>query len=271
MEAHAWIPQPPIDSVIDPAVQYWVTGFMAACAVITLIYSLLHWRRSGKPTFLLLFIAGGAMMLMEPMVNVVGGCWHHALIATGESAWIVFTAFGRPMPLWLCLAYLFYFGIGIAVTWEIIRRGATRKLLWSLFIAGIVGDFVLEVVLLHFDTWVYYGWQPLVVLKFPLWWAPVNALIVMAAAAAVHRFESRLLHGWGQLLIVPAAVSVSAAVNCMAGWPSWTVINSDLGSVVTQLGGIATFALAFWFMAMLIAVVAQDAPTGGRVPAASLS
>ena len=252
MESRTLIPQPPFDSTIDPTVQFWVTAFMAAAAVAALIYSLIHWRRSGKPTFLLLFMAGGVMMLLEPMVDTVGGCWHHT------NSWVGFRAYGRILPVWLCLCYFFYFGIGVGVSWQLMRRGMTSTQLWMLFAAAAFGDFAMEVTLLHFDTWVYYGWQPLRIFKFPTWWAPVNALITMAAAATVFLFQAQLQRGWRQLLIIPVAVSVSAAVNCLAGWPSWLVINSDLGWTLTQLGGLATFAISIWVMWMIVGLTASD-------------
>jgi hypothetical protein len=268
MYPHALIPQPPFDAAIDPDVQRWVTGCVAAAAFAALIAAVVHWRRSGKPTFLLLFLGGGAMMALEPLVDTVGACWFPEV-----NSWVVFHGYGRPLPLWLCLTYFFYFGIGVGVTWELMRRGLTRGQLWSLFVAGMLGDFVLEATLLHFDTYVYYGWQPLVLLKFPLWWAPVNALITMIAGAVVYRYESHLTRGWRQLLIIPLTLSVSAGGNAIAGWPSWLVINTDVGPAWTQVGGLATFALSAWFMWMVVELVARTsaatAPaTAGLVPQA---
>ncbi len=252
MQARILIPQPPFESTIDSKVQLYVTGFMAAAAVIALIYSLIHWRQSGKPTFLLLFAGGGAMMAFEPLVDTVGACW----FPEGNS-WIAFRAYGRPLPVWLCLAYFFYFGIGVGLAWQLMRKGLSRAQLWGLFVGGIVGDFLMEATLLHFDTWIYYGWQPLVFLKFPLWWGPVNSLIVMVSGALVCRYEIYLRQGWRQLQIVPIVLTASAACNTIAGWPSWLVINTDLGPVLTQAGGLATFALAIWFMSIVVKSVGR--------------
>jgi hypothetical protein len=253
MEHHPLTPQPPFDSAIDPTVQSWVTGFMAAAAVIALVYALVDWRRSGKPTFLLLYLGGGAMMAFEPLVDTVGGCW----FPEGNS-WVAFHAYGRPLPVWLGLVYFFYFGVGVGVTWRLMRFGITRKQLWWLFTAGVVGDFVLEATLLHFDTYIYYGWQPLVLLKFPLWWGPVNSLITMVAGAVVYRYESYLHDGLRQLLIIPITLSVSAAMNTVAGWPSWFVINTDVGPTLTAAGGFITFGVSIWLMNMVVSQVAQD-------------
>ena len=247
MQPRPLIPQPPFDSVIDPTTQRWVTGCVFAVALIALAYSLVQWRRSGKPVFLLLFCGGGAMMAFEPLIDTVGACWFPEV-----NSWIAFRAYGRPLPAWLCLTYFFYFGIGVGLTWQFMRSGRGRNQLWGLFAVGMVADFILEVILMHFNVYIYYGWQPLILLKFPLWWAPVNSLIVMVCGAVVYRFEDYLTRGWRVLQIVPITLSVSAAINTMAGWPSWLVINTDLGPVATQMGGVATFALSAWFMWLVV-------------------
>jgi hypothetical protein len=254
------LPLAPIHTSIDETVQTNVTVVMGVIAVATLIFSLYHWRRTGKPTFLVLFVAGGLMMLFEPMVDTVGAVWFQK-----ENAWVAFTLYGRPIPVWLCLTYFFYFGIGVGAGYLFLRRGVTRGQVWLMFGAGIAGDFLLETILLHYDTYIYYGDQPLVLLKFPLWWAPVNSLIVLVAAAVVYRFDDYLA-GARQLLIIPIALTCSAAVNAGAGWPSWLVINSEMGWVPRQLGGLLTWVLALWFVSLVAGAVAKRAtePAAGR-------
>jgi len=263
MDHFLGVPQPPIDSVVDPTVQLWVTVVMALVSTVGLVYALLDWRRSGRPIVLMLFLAGGFCMLVEPIVDVVGACWFPAI-----GQWTVFAAFGRPLPLWLCLVYFVYFGIGIAVSWKFLERGLTRFGLWMLFLSAVLGDFVLEANLLHLDAYFYYGHQPLVLLEFPLWWGAVNGLITVAAAAVVYQLAP-LLTGWRVLLIIPTTVAVSGFANFSAGWPSWTVINTELSPVLTQLGGVTTFVLAAWFVYAIALIVTTDAPLRLRIQAGS--
>ena len=79
MDHFLGVPQPPIDSVVDPTVQLWVTVVMALVSTAGLVYALLDWRRSGRPIVLMLFLAGGFCMLVEPIVDVVGACWFPAI------------------------------------------------------------------------------------------------------------------------------------------------------------------------------------------------
>jgi hypothetical protein len=174
------------------------------------------------------------------------------------------SAIDTTLQLWVTSFMAIAALLALVYALQLMRRGLSRTQLWGLFVAGIVGDIILEVSLLHFDTYIYHGWQPLVFLKFPLGWGPVNSLITMLAGAIVCRYEAYLTDGWRQLQIIPITLTVSAAGNTIAGWPSWLAINTDLGPALTQLGGIATFILSAWFMSMIIAVVAQASAANER-------
>jgi hypothetical protein len=258
------LPQPPLTATVDPSVQLWVTGITALVAALGLAYTFVDWRRSGKPTFLLLFLSGGLMMVIEPMIDTVGGCWFPA------TAWTAFKAYGRPIPVWLCLVYFVYFGIGVGVTWRLMRNGLSRGQLWGLYGAAILADFMLEAMLLQFKPYMYYGPQPLMIFKFPLWWAAVNALTTMAAAAVVLRCEAFLTQGWRQLQIIPAVLTVSIAVNAGVGWPSWLVINTPVPPLFTELGGLASFGLSAWFMGIIVRNAILRAAEPVRAPAGVL-
>jgi hypothetical protein len=250
------LPEPPFHTSIGVTEQTVVTVVMAVLAGAAMVCALGHRRRTGRLTLLMLFVSGGAMMLFEPMVDTVGAVWFPR-----GTMWVAFHAYGRPIPVWLCLCYFAYFGILVGGVWLALQQGVTRRKLWTMWAGCVVADLILEVTLLHFDAYYYYGHAPLRVLKFPLWWPPVNALIVVVAAGAVHRLDDHL-RGRRQLLIVPIALTASASTNAAAGWPSWLVINSDLGPVLTQVGGIATWGLVLWLMSGLVAVlIAGEAAT----------
>src|SRR5436305_6229934 len=245
-------PQPPLDMVVGKGPEMVITVLLGFIAAVTLLCSLAHWVRTRRPVMPLLFVTGGAMMVFEPMVDTVGGCWFPA------NSTVAFHAWGRPIPLWLCLAYFFYFGIASAVIWIALRRGVTRAQLWMVFGAAMVGDLAFEWVLLTVAPYAYFGYQPLRLGNFPLWWMAVNGLVPIVLGAAVYRLDDQL-RGRRVLAIIPIGLTVSAAVNASVGWPSWLVINTNLGWAATQLGGIATFALAGAILDIVARFVARDA------------
>jgi hypothetical protein len=250
---HPMLPAPPVDAIVSGTVEVAVTTVMASLTIAALVFALVYWWRTGRPTVLMLFLAGGAMMLLEPFVDVVGGCWHPQDLARA------FTLWQRPMPIWLCLTYFVYFGIGGGLSWIVFRRSPTPRALWLIFVSGIVGDVVLETVLLHWNTYVYYGNQPLVLLKFPMWWAAVNPLVDVVVVVALVRYQ-QALRGPRTLLIIPMAVGISTAVNAVVGLPSWTAINSDLGGITRDLLGVGTYAIA---VVVMVLITRTRAETGG--------
>ncbi len=230
-------PQPPLDMVVDKTAELGITIALAGIVAVALVFSFIVWFRTGRPLVLLLMVSGGAIMVFEPMVDTVGDCWFPS------NSWTAFTAWGRPLPVWLCLAYFFYFGIATSAIWNALRRGLTQRQIWLLFCCVMLGDLIFETVLLTMNPYVYYGHQPLQLGKFPLWWMAVNAAIPLVLAALIYRFDS-YFRGWRTLAVIPLALTTSAAVNAAVGWPSWLVINTDVGWVLTQVGGLATFAAA---------------------------
>lgn len=250
-------PQPPLDMAVDKTAELGITIALAVIVAIALVLSLIDWYRTGRPLVLSLMVSGGAIMIFEPMVDTVGGCWFPS------NSWTAFSAWGRPMPVWLCLAYFFYFGIATSAIWKALRKGLTRRQIWLVFCAAMLGDLIFETVLLTMNPYVYYGHQPLLLGKFPLGWMAVNAAIPLVLAALIYRFDS-YFRGRRTLVVIPLALTTSAAVNAAVGWPSWLVVNTDVGWALTQVGGLATFVAAGVVVKLVAAVVAS--PKAGREP-----
>lgn len=250
------VPQPPLDMMVDKAVELPIMLVLASIAAGGVLVALMHWARTRRPVMLLLFGAGTAMMVFEPLVDTVGGCWFPT------NSYIAFEAYGRPMPVWLCLAYSFYFGIASAAIWMLLRRGLTRGQVQMAFVGLMIGDLAFESVLLIWKPYAYYGHQPLLLDNgFALWWAPVNALVPIVLGAIVYAFDD-WFRGVRALAIVPIGLMTSAAVNASVGWPSWMAVNTDLGWIATQACGVTTFVLA----AAVVRVVAHFVARAAAAP-----
>jgi hypothetical protein len=239
---------------VNKTAELGITVTLAGIVAAALVFAVIDWHRTGRPLVALLMVAGGAIMIFEPMVDTVGGCWFPS------NSWTAFTAWGRPLPVWLCLAYFFYFGIATSAIWTALRRGVTKRQIWLVFCAAMLADLIFESVLLTMNPYVYYGYQPLLLGKFPLWWMAVNAAVPLVLAALIYQFD-KYFRGWRTVAVIPLALTTSAAVNAAAGWPSWLVINTDLGWLPTQVGGLATFAAAGVVVKLVATVVSVDAPT----------
>jgi hypothetical protein len=58
-------------------------------------------------------------------------------------------------------------------------------------------------------------------------------------------------------------------VNAAVGWPSWLAINTDVGWVLTQLGGLATFAVACVIVKLVADAVGIPNAPGEPLPRAT--
>ncbi|MHB8694698.1 MAG: hypothetical protein ACYDHH_25975 [Solirubrobacteraceae bacterium] len=250
MHASSLLPPAPVNSVANGSVVDGVTVFMIVLASLTIIYALVDWRRTGSMTVLILAIAGGMMCVFEPALDSVAGVWF-----SQHGSPIIFTLYGRGIPAWVPPLYVCFFGAGVTATIAAIRNSPTRERLWLLFGLFMIANVALEIPLLNIDhVYTYYANQPLRVLKFPLWMPPVNSFITLLTAVVLYRFEDEL-RGWRVLQIIPIALTCNAIGNTAPGWPSWLMIDSNLGQVPTQLGGVASYALALWLMSFLVRVV----------------
>jgi hypothetical protein len=91
----------------------------------------------------------------------------------------------------------------------------TAKLGITIALAGIVAVALILSLIDWFRTGrpvvlslIYYGCQPLLLGKFPLWWMAVNAAIPLVLAALIYRFDS-YFRDWRTLAVIPLALTTS--------------------------------------------------------------
>lgn len=200
-----------------------------------------------------LFLIGGiCCVAYEPIVDILGCCAFPA-----EDQWTTFSAFGSDVPIFVHMTYTWYVGGLAIVVVRMLERRASARSLWTLFGVLSVGEFLLEIPGLQLDLWTYYGEQPFEVLGFPLWWGPVNALMPMVSGAAIY-FLREFFTGWRIIGIVPLDVMADGVANAASAWPVWLTLNSGRGLFINYLGGIATFVMAAFTMAIIVQVVQRS-------------
>ena len=237
------------------AVLAMLVGIALICAVG------FAWRR--RDLLPLYLIVGGLLaFLMEPIVDILGACWHPAI-----GQWTAYTFLERPMPVWLGFAYTWYFGAQTALCWYLLDRGKLRgQQLWLLWAAMVISDVILETVALHFDVWIYYGQQPLVFFKFPLWWAAPNSTAVILAAVLAYKLGPWLTGPW-RLTTVLLPIACYGMTSVSIGMPAFLAINiPDVPMVMTQLAGVACLLLDALFIAALVRLLTIS-PDPVRPPA----
>lgn len=249
------LPVPPVDAVSNVLVDHWATVIYTTISVLTLLYGLFYWSKTGKPTVVLMMVGGALCATVEPFVNIVGAVWHPVVNQV-----TAFELMGRPMPWFLVTGYVFYFGALGFGTYVALERGISTRQFWLLATVPMVIDIVMEELMLYWDLYIYYGEQPLKLIKLPLWWVPCNSLGLLLGVCLIVK-AAPMLKGWRQWVFVPILMPVADAVAyATISLPSWFVVNTPVPYWVNQLGGLATCGLALLLIHGLAQVVPNDSP-----------
>ena len=143
------------------------------------------------------------------------------------------------------------------------KSGMTVRGLWTLYAILVVVECLLEIPGLNMGVYTYYGNQPFVLMKFPLWWPFMNAAGPMVAGCMAYRMQPHI-----KPLLQPVAFYTVALSNAMvmfgSGLPTYFVLNTDAGMLATHLVGAFTIGLACYFVYMVILLAARDSPALSR-------
>jgi hypothetical protein len=257
------VDQPPLDMTSAVHAQDVMQYAVGAVVAAMLVGAVLHWRRSGRPTGLLLLVGGLFCSLNEALVDLLGHCYFP------KDYGIAYTAYGFSVPWWVVTAYVAYFG---GLTWlqsEFLRTGPTRAKVWQGIAAVWVLNVILELPPLANGVYTYYGEQPFRVGGFPLNWLVINALGSLFAAVLVVKLPA-LSVGSRQLLLL-AVPYTTYFMSWAAHMPLFGTLNADVSAPVRWGAAVVSGLLGLIAMDALIRLAttrrSRSAPAGERAPA----
>jgi hypothetical protein len=254
---------PPVDAAltaVDMVISNRIITINCVIIIAAAIYALRLCKQSGSPIPILLLVGGAFTNLAEPFVDLGGACWHPII---GQDA--IFENMDRPMPLWLLTTYIAYFGMLPMLIYHSFSKGATTRTMWMWFLIPVIVDIVLEEALLSQSDhlYLYYANQPLRLHTFPIWWTTSNTIGVFLSGVVMTIFAP-LLRGWRLMLVPLCTLLCYVGATGFVAWPSIVVINSEFSNAVTQLGGIASFLIAFLTVHVCALLIASDSPHNVR-------
>ena len=245
---------PELERMHTPTTAHAVIFAIVATALAAiLVTAVVVWRRTGKPTMLLLTLGGGICCLNESLVDLLGHCYfptHGGIMGL--------TLFGRTVPVWVEITYAIFFGTFPFLLSELLKRGTSRKAMWGAIVAFWVANSVLEVPLLSTHLYVYYGEQPFKVARFPMEWLTINVLGAFLAAVIAAR-GATFFRGRRQLwlLLVPLA---SYFASWIVDMPAFWAINSHAATGAKYIGVGAALILGVLAIDALIQVGRVEPP-----------
>ena len=157
---------------------------------------------------------------------------------------------GRPVPLFGFLAYAWFLGGMSFLVYDRMTKGITTKGLWKLYGILVVVECILEIPGLNIGAFTYYGNQPFVLFKFPVWWAFVNAAAPMVAGAMVYRMLPYIKPVLRPVTIYSVCLSNTLVMGGSA-MPLFFALNTQASLLVTHLVGTLTIATACYFVYMV--------------------
>jgi hypothetical protein len=256
-------PNPPFDAVMPAGMQSVLLTLFAIGGAGFLAFSL--WRaavtRSAIPV--LVILGSVAAILYEPLGDTLEMAWYPSVgQIVGVDLW------GRHTPLFIVLMFITYFAVATTAFLYLADRGFTARLWWVFVIGSIVGQVVMEEIILAIGpAWIYYGPQPFRMIHFPFWIAATAAVYQMAIGAGVwaivHRLPAR--QHW---LIVPATPLLFLIGHATAAFPGGLALYSTGNTALLWLGGAVSIVLSFTICwALSLAFV----PRAGTVAAGAAS
>ncbi|KAF7557127.1 hypothetical protein G7Z17_g936 [Cylindrodendrum hubeiense] len=202
----------------------------------------------GDPKALLFGIGGCLASAYEPIVDVMGFCYFPR-----EGNWVAFEAFGRPIPIFVPATYGWYVGGMGYWFWTVLQNPKTTQqefqLLW---LRAFIINLVLEYPPIYLGIYIYYGYQPLEIGGFPLWFPAVHAASPMVAATVINLIAPHL-KGVKNLVIIPASVMAYGMANAGFGAPVWLALSVDRGYHVSYPAAAITALMIYtgvWIMSL---------------------
>jgi hypothetical protein len=258
LSAETGLPIPPMHAVPDPDVIRWITISYIVLVSGAVAYALMNIRKAEGRIICLALAAGAVASLSEPILDLLGAAWYPIVGIP-----VAFELMGRPIPIWIILAYTVFFGFVGSFTILSFRRGITQRQVWLLFLVPIVLDIVQQELFLHLKVLIYYGNQPLILLwKFPFWWAPCDSFGDMLAAAVFYHLLP-YFKGVRRLLLVVIYPIVDFIGYAAVGLAGFNAVNSQLPTWLNQSCGALSWVLVIPLVHLIAKSVASDANPRG--------
>lgn len=241
------IPSPDVANksrnVVNPETAKWVTSLLILVSLVPIAFAI---RQSIKRSSLLpiaVALSGAAGVFAEVYTDVLGAVyWSNAPGSFATRT--IFHLFGRDMSFIPVSAWISF---GACLTYScfaVISGRPKTKWLWCVFLLAGLLDWAFEEPLLAIGgSYVYYGNQPLILLRFPWWWALMNAGGLFLPAAIAFRYRESL-RGPGALVMFFVTPAAFMAFYGFCSWPTFCVINGHFPWLITQLSGVFGLAVA---------------------------
>ena len=232
------MPLPPHGVTMPSTAQIVLLVTMSAFALAAIAFVLRETRVRKDLIPVYLLVGAAIAIFYEPLGDFLVLAFYPVRHQIG---WI--TMFGHKVPAFIEVLYFWYFCPFVLVFLRLARKGFTPRTWWTLWAGTLAFCCGFEILGLHLKTWLYYGPQPLVVAKLPLWVPFTYVSFLFAISAGVYGIATRLdrRYHW---LVIPATPLLLAASHAAISFPAASALYSTTNKTVILLAAIASIAAA---------------------------
>lgn len=243
-------PTVPVRALMPQGTQTVLIVAMTAMALLSIGYAIRESRRRRDLVAVFLVIGCGLAVFYEPLGDALVRVYYTEV---GQETWI--HAFGRDIPAFIGILYLWYMPAGAYVLMRLCERGVGARLWWTRWAGFLAFAIVFEMLILTIGgtPWIYHGTQAFVVAGVPVL-TPFTYVsfdvTIGVGVAALARFLPRR-HQW---LIVPAVPMLMVAGHAMTSLPLAVVLATGTTSTTAVAAGAigsAVFAVVLSYAASL--------------------
>lgn len=228
-----------VDSPVNEIGQLVSTVLTLGLALSVVVWVITMWRREGIVWPIFVAISGTLTCLLEPLFDHLYGLWF-----LEEGQWNLYQTFGSSQPVWVPLAYLFFYGGATIFVARYLTRKPTMRAVWQMY-GSIVGmALAAEIAYVSIlGVYEYQDSQPFVVLGYPVFLAFTNAMAAVVGGIVVHRLHPLLTTGRAQLSLI-MVVPMAFAMDLFGGGILYLSIRHSVDNPPMWLMHIAALTVA---------------------------
>lgn len=228
----------PVEAVMPAVAQQYAEIIVGTLIGIAVLWGLRNLFKRGDPRLLICMLAG---FIAVPLESHAMGMMKFVYPPVGQH--ILYTGFGRPVPVFMGLMYSAFYGVANYVYLNSDLSGKwSAKTFWVGIASLVAAEALLEFVSIHLGLWAYFDDQPFVILDFPIHVAIVVACMCMVYGAASRLWFDRV-QGAGQWLLLIVGPAILIGTCSIFSFPLALGLDASGGLADARIGSAISIVL----------------------------
>ena len=250
----------PLNAVMSAASQHYATLVLGGLLLLALAWGAYQLLSRRDARLLICMLAAFAAVILECHTM---GMLKFIYPPVGQQ--VLYTGFGRSVPVFTGLMYSFFFGY--ATYAYLLGAGQwSARGFWIGIVILIAAEAVMEIISIRAGLWAYYDDQPFVIADFPIHVAVIVACMSLIYGAIARLWFERV-HGLQQLLLVGITPLVLIATFTVFTYPVALGLEAQGGIPAARAGSLASMLLCLLVTPPIVKRLTDMSASNGRAAA----